>query len=145
MCYLFLGISGNSISFLVFIKQRNSKTSKTTTLLICLAVADNLFLASNIFTRLLPTLCTYIYKGEQLSWSIHLRPYATAIASILQTFASYMVLIVTLQRYVMVTKPINYMSVLSNRRINSILLATGLFSIGFNFIRFYELHVVTKM
>ena len=56
---------------------------------------------------------------------------------------SYMVLVVTLQCYILITKPINYTSILSNRRINCILLATILFSIGFSFIRFYELHVVT--
>ena len=72
---LAFGIFGDSLSVIVFIKQRRKKTSpNTTAMLICLAAADNLFLATSIFSRLLPTLSTYVFLGQKLSWSIHFRP-----------------------------------------------------------------------
>ena len=142
---LAFGIFGNSLSVVVFIKQSRKKTSsKTTAMLICFAAADTLFLASSIFTRLLPTLSTYVFLGKTLSWSIHFRPYATAIASMLQTFASYMVLLVTLQRYILITKPIAYLSVLSNGKMYCAVGGVALFSVAFSIVRFFELHVVTK-
>ena len=142
---LAFGIFGNSLSVIVFIIQSRKKTSsKTTAMLIFLAAADNLFLASSIFTRLLPTLSTYVFLGQKLSWSVHFRPYATAIASMAQTFASYMVLIVTLQRYIMITKPIAYLSVLSNGKMHCAVGGVALFSVAFSIVRFFELHVVTK-
>ena len=61
-----------------------------------------------------------------------------------QTFASYMVLIVTLQRYIMITKPIAYLSVLSKGRMYCAVVGIVIFSVAFSTVRFFELHVVTK-
>ena len=138
---LVFGTLGNLISLFVFVKQRNEKSSRTIALLICLTVADSLYLLSSIFTRLLPTISTYVYIGEKLSWAIYARPYATTVSSMLQTFASYMLLLVTIQRFILVTKPITFTLYLSHERLLYIILGIILFSIGLNFIRFFELEV----
>ena len=141
---LIFGMLGNSLAIVVFVKQSSEKNSKTNTLIICLAVGDNLFLLSSIFTRLLPTVSTLWFLGQKLSWSIYFRPYATSVASMAQTFASYMVLLVTLQRYIMITRPIKYQSHLSNGRIICAVVVVALFSVGFSVVRIFELHVVTQ-
>ena len=139
-----LGTFGNVVAVMVFMAQRNEKSSKTRTLLICLGIADTLYLLSSIFTRLLPTLSTYVYFGERLSWSIFAKPYATAVASMLQTFATYMVLVVIMQRYVLVTKPITFTAYFSAKRLCYIISGIAGFSVVFNIIRFFELHVEVK-
>ena len=76
------GLSGNFLSLIVFEAQRRGKGPATLGLLTCLAIADSLYLISNIFSRLLPTLSKYVYLGEQLLWSMEIRPYCTVWASI---------------------------------------------------------------
>ncbi len=95
-----LGTLGNLISLKDFLVQIRRKGRRSLVLLIALAVADSLYLFSSIFSRILPTISKYVFIGEHLSWSIYIRPYATVIASMFQIFASYMVLSVTLQRYI---------------------------------------------
>ena len=139
-----VGLSGNFVSLLVFEIQRRNKGSKTLGLLICLAVADSLFLSSNIFSRMLPTISKYVYLGQELAWSVHIRPYFTAMASIFQAFAAYMVFAVTLHRYLIITKPLVANIWMSGRKMVAMVLGLFLFSVGFNIPRFFELHVVTK-
>ena len=136
-----VGFSGNFVSLLVFEIQRRNKGSKTLGLLICLAVADSLFLSSNIFSHMLPTISKYVYLGQELAWSIHIRPYFTAMASIFQAFAAYMVFAVTLHRYLIITKPLVANIWMSGRKMAAMVLGLFLFSVGFNIPRFFELHV----
>lgn len=136
------GLSGNLVSLFVFDIQRRRKGSKTLILLICLAVADSLFLTSNVFSRTLPTISKYIYLGEELAWSIYVRPYFTALSSIFQAFASYMVVAVTLHRYVIITKPLKANIWMSGRKTAGLVIGLALFAIVFNIPRFFELHVV---
>ncbi len=136
-----VGIFGNVLSFCVFEIQRRRKGSKTLVLLMCLAFADTLYLLSNIFSRMLPTISKYVYLGEELAWSIHIRPYWTALASIFQAFASYMVLAVTLHRYVIVAKPLKANLWMNKRNTAALVLGLFLFSVAFNIPRFFELHV----
>ncbi len=138
------GVLGNLISLTIFLIQLRRKEGRSLTLLIALAVADSLYLLSSIFSRLLPTISKYIYIGQYLEWSIYIRPYATAMASILQAFASYMVLSVTLQRYILIKKPLQSGAWLSMRKMIILILGPLLLSIGFNIPRFFELHVEEK-
>ena len=139
-----VGLSGNVVSLFVFEIQRRNKGSKTLGLLICLAIADSLFLSSNIFSRMLPTISKYVYLGEELAWSIYVRPTFTALASIFQAFAAYMVFAVTLHRYLIITNPLKVNIWLSGRKTAGLVLGLLLFSIIFNIPRFFELHVVSK-
>ena len=138
------GVLGNVICVTVFLLQLKGKHGRSLILLIALAVADTLYLLSSIFSRLLPTMSKYVFSGEYLDWSIYIRPYATAIASILQGFASYMVLSVTLQRYVLVAKPLKTRLWLSTRKLAFLIVGPLLLSIGYNIPRFFELHVEIK-
>ncbi len=138
------GFTGNMLSALVFEIQRRRKGSKTLILLICLAIADSLYLLSNIFSRLLPTISKYVYLGQHLAWSLHVRPTFTALASIFQAFAAYMVFAVTLHKYLIITKPLQLTVWTSSRKVAGLVIFLLLFSIAFNIPRFFELHVVTK-
>ncbi len=138
------GVLGNLISLTVFLIQLSRKDGRSLILLIALSVADSLYLLSSVFSRLLPTTSKYIYLGQYLEWSIHIRPYATAIASILQAFASYMVLSVTMQRYILIKTPLQSGRWLSTGKIAFLILGPLMLSIGFNIPRFFELHVQEK-
>ena len=141
---LAVGFSGNVTSLVVFEIQRRNKGSKTLSLLICLATADSLYLFTNIFSRMLPTISKYIYLGEELTWAIYVKPYFTALASIFQAFAAYMVFAVTLHRYLIITKPLKANIWMSGRKVVGLVVGLLLFSIAFNIPRFFELHVVWK-
>ena len=66
------GLSGNCISLIIFKIQRRRKGPTTLVLLICLVVADSLYLTTNIFSRMLPTFSTYLYLGEKLKWFLYI-------------------------------------------------------------------------
>ena len=141
---LAFGLSGNVLSLIVFEIQRQRKGSKTLVLLICLAIADSLYLLSSIFSRMLPTLSKYVYLGEQLYWSMEVKSYSTAFASIFQAFAAYMVLAVTFHRYLIVTKPLQVHIWMSGKNTTCLILGVLTFSVAFNIPRFFELTVVGK-
>ena len=127
-----VGLSGNFISLLVFEIQRGNKGSKTLGLLICFAVADSLFLSSNISVACYQQFQSMFIWARELAWSIHIRPYFTAMASIFQAFAAYMVFAVTLHRYLIITKPLVANIWMSGRKMAAMVLGLFLFSIGFN-------------
>ena len=135
------GLVGNFISLLVFHVQRRKNGSKTLGLLICLAIADSLYLITNIFSRIFPTISKYIYLGKKLTWSLHFRPYFTVLAATFQAFAVYMVFAVTLHRYLIVTKPLIANIWMTGKNTISMVLGLFLFSIVLNIPRFFELHV----
>ena len=135
------GLSGNFLSLIVFEAQRRGKGPATLGLLTCLAIADSLYLISNIFSRLLPTLSKYVYLGEQLLWSMEIRPYCTVWASIFQAFSAFMVFFVTLHRYLIIAKPLQANIWMSKKKISVIVIGIFLFSIAFNIPRFFELHI----
>ena len=102
-----LGLLGNVLTLLVFTiqkRERRNNKSSTTDFLICLAIADSLYLITNIFSRVLPTMSKYIYFGEKLTWSLQIRTYSTVWAGVSQGFAALMVLAVTLQIYLTTTE-----------------------------------------
>ena len=138
---IIFGFSGNVLSLIVFEIQRRRKGLRTLALLICLAVADNIYLVSNIFSRLLPTLSQYIFLGEELLWAMEIRPYAIASAGICQALSAFMLGIVTLHRYLIVTKPITANMWMSGRRIIYLLIAAILLSIVLHIPRFFELGI----
>ena len=139
---LLFGFSGNFLSLIVFEIQRRRNGPTTLGLLICLAVSDNLYLLSNIFSRLLPTLSQYIFLGEQLLWATEIRPYSTVCAGICQAFSACMLGIVTLHRYLIITKPIKANIWMSTKKAACLVIAAFLLSIVLHIPRFFELHIV---
>ena len=144
---IWLGLLGNVMSFIVFALQRRQKAQKMTPntvgLLMCLAAADSLFLISNIFSRVLPTISKYIYLGEKLKWSLLIRSYSTIWASIFQGFATFLVFVVTLHIYFIVTHPAK--AKMCTSRTKFLVPGILLFSISYNIPRFFELTVVFTM
>ncbi len=138
------GVLGNLVSLCVFLLQLKGKHGRSLILLIALCLADTLYLLSSLFSRLLATISKYVFLGESLDWSIYIRPYANAMASILQGFASYMVLAATLQRYILVAKPLRTGLWLSTRKHVLLIIGPLLLSIGYNIPRFFEMHVKIK-
>ena len=140
---LLIGFSGNFLSLIVFeIQRRRRKGPATLSLLICLAVSDNLYLLSNIFSRLLPTLSQYIFLGEQLLWAMEIKPYSTVCAGICQAFSACMLGIVTLHRYLIITRPIRANIWMSTKKVACLVIAAFLISIVLHIPRFFELHIV---
>ena len=143
---IWFGFLGNVMSLIVFALQRRRKAEKRTPntvgLLMCLAAADSLFLISNIFSRVLPTISKYIYLGEKLKWSLLIRSYSTIWASIFQGFATFLVFTVTLHIYFIVTDPAK--AKMCTSRTTFLVPGILLFSISYNIPRFFELTVVSR-
>ena len=141
---LIFGFLGNILSLTIFEIQRRRKGSTTLVLLSFLCIADTLYLLSSIFSRMLPTISKYVYLGRHLAWSMHEKDWATAFASIFQAFAAYMVVVVTLHRYIIVTKPLEAHLWMSKRNTLLLVVVVFFFSIGFNIPRFFELTIKIK-
>ncbi len=138
------GIFGNLLSIAVFVKQRKTKSSRTLYLLIYLAFADTLYLIAGVGSRLLPTIATYIFDGQHMQWAIYASPYTLAFASVCQCFATYVLVLVVIQRYLIIAKPFKGGLHLTHRRIICSILFCAIFSICFNIPRLYEREVLVQ-
>ena len=100
-----VGFVGNILSIIVLRRDRDKKNT-TTWLLQALAVADSLYLFASIFIQTLQTL-----KSDTNWWPAFKRMYPRArsfiwpIASMFQTTTVWIILVITMDRYLAVTRP----------------------------------------
>ena len=137
-----VGFIGNILSIIVLRRDRDRKNT-TTWLLQALAVADSLYLLASVLIQTLQTI-----KFDTNWWPAftriypRARPYVWPIASIVQTTTVWIVLLITVDRYIAVTRPINtYIKKRKHTKVCVVLIfvAAGLYNIP----RFFEKEVVT--
>ena len=141
-CLIMFGWLGNSLAFIVFWRQRKDQSGEQTYLLSCLAVVDNFYLTTPIFSRILPTIAKY-HNQPSLFWSIYFRPYAYLFASAGEMMASYMLVIVTAHRYMLIAYPIRISHWMSTSKIVLILTTTATFCVAYNIPRLFQVRVAT--
>ena len=138
-----LGIIGNLISFSVFYVQRRHHTGSTNLFLRLLALTDSMYLITNIFSRILPTIAKYC-EVPSLDWSIYNRPRVYALASMTQMAASYMVVVVTVHRYCIICHSLKTSIWFSSRRMRLVLTVLFTFCILYTIPRLFEFKVIPK-
>ncbi len=141
MCLI--GFIGNAMSIVVLSRDQDKKNT-TTWLLQTLAVVDTLYLISCFFYQTVNTVCTFTEWIPQLKetfpWAL---PYVWAIASIAGTIAVWIVLLVTLDRYIAICMPFSE-HLRSLKRAKLAVIFVVLVAIIYNVPRFFEREVVVQ-
>lgn len=142
-CVCAVGLVGNVMAFIVLHRQIDKKNS-TIWLLQVLAAADSLYLIASFLIQTLQTIKfdTDWWPAFQRTYPKG-RPYVWPIASILQTITVWMVILITVDRYIVVTKPLSVHTTKPTRvklSVPVIVIAATLYNIP----RFFEKEIVTK-
>ncbi|KAK2148036.1 hypothetical protein LSH36_519g01002 [Paralvinella palmiformis] len=132
------GISGNVISILV-LGRDNSVKRTTGFLLQMLALADVLYLVTCLFFQTIQTI------ADVTDWSPGLKyyypwivPFIWPLASIAQTAAVWLVVIVTADRFVAICKPLHAPQYSTTSRARKAVVLVWILSVVYNVPRFFE-------
>ena len=137
-----VGFVGNILSVIVLRRDRDKKNT-TTWLLQALAVADSLYLFASIFIQTLQTL-----KSDTNWWPAFKRMYPRArsfiwpIASMFQTTTVWIILVITVDRYLAVTRPFSAYTK-KRQHMKAYVALVCLVAALYNIPRFFEREVIT--
>ena len=141
---LALGVYGEASNVLTMVVIWPDRSKSATMLLVfVLAVADLSFIVSYIYMLVSPSLAAWLGDLDYMTYYTHLIQWMWAVTNIAHFAATWLVVFVTVQRYVAVCHPN------SAKRWNSIGMTRKasvtiiLASIIFNIPRFLEYHIVT--
>lgn len=135
------GLIGNILSFSVLHKY--SRNNVATYLLKSLAITDGLFLATATFVQMYPAMSMYFNLTEQLRPIYpQLQKYAWPIAHIVQMGTTYMMVLVAVNRYIAVCKPLHAPRLCTKRQVQVQIIILTLGIITYNVPRFFEYNYV---
>ena len=150
-CVCAFGIVGNALSIAVLCraKERKAKSAAATTstnwLLQSLAVVDTLYLVCCLFIQTINCLLDFTdWVPSLVAVFPYLEPWVWAVASCVQTMTVWLVLLVTLDRYIAVCVPLNQ-QLRSKDRAQKALLVVVLLAIVYNIPRFFERTTTHKL
>ena len=136
-----LGFTGNLLSIVIL--RRDPRKSVTLFLLTVLAVADFMFLMPMVVLFVVPGFCRFVPNcNPSLERTLpYIDQYGWAVASMCHTGTVYVVVLVTIHRYISVCKPHDAprLSTISIARRQVLLVV--LFAVVFNIPRFVEFEV----
>ena len=144
-----VGLIGNTLSVVVLRHDRQAdakQRSSTNHLLRMLAIVDSLYLVTCLFIQTLKTIIenTEWFPGSPLRHHyLHSEPLVWMLSSAAQTSTVWLVLLVTLDRYLAVCKP--WKSRMRSSRDMALLVAIlGFLALLYNTPRYFERVVITK-
>ena len=141
------GLVGNIICLIVLPKHRSQRPAMM--LLTGLALADSLVLVLSVFDKITPSIC--LYNGLANCYVLFrddIIPYLFPVSRISQTFAIWMVVGVTIDRYIAITRPFETAKFCTVKRATFIIMLTGLSSILFHvphFIQYVEIQELKEI
>ena len=138
-----VGFVGNALSIAVLRKDRDKKNT-TNWLLQTLAVADTLYLCASVFIQTLNTIRADTNWWPDLQRAFpYLEPYIWPFASIAQTITVWLVMLVTVDRYIAICLPLRT-NIRTLQRTKLAVAIVILAAILYNVPRFMEREIVTK-
>ncbi len=142
--FCFLGLSGNTLSIFVLHKDKSNEVASF--LLQALAVADNLVLIISLTA--LSVIYGIIPLAQGLKAIVPLRPYIVVfvhpIGYMTQTLSIWMTVLLAINRYIAVCMPFHATTLCTMKNARYQVGSVLLFSIIFNFPRFFQFHLITK-
>ncbi len=134
------GFTGNTISMICL--SRNKSTTATPFLLISLGLADTLFLITVLLLRVLTSIHTFTGCFEGLMDIFpYIGVYVWPCALITTTTTIYVTFLVTVNRYIAVSRPMHAPSMYSVNHAQLHVVLVAIFCILYNLPRFFEYKV----
>ena len=138
-----VGFVGNALSFVVL--RRHKSKSPTPTLFMALAAVDTLFLLTVLVLRVLPSVMIYTGWHAPLDAAYaYVATYTWPAAMTAEMAAIWMTVLVTINRYVSVCRPLQAATLCSKRNAYRHLAAVAVVAVLYNLPRFFEYRVVSK-
>lgn len=140
------GLVGNILSIIVL--QMDKVNTNLSFLLQALAVADNGYLVCCLLFQTIRTvqLCTNIVPESLRDAYTYIEPYVWPLASVAQTAAVWLVVVVTLDRYFAICCPMHRRPTVCHMRspvrVRIVVVAVFVTAFAYNIPGFFELHVV---
>lgn len=136
------GMSGNIVSIIVLGRDRTIRRT-TGFLLQMLALADTVYLTTCLFFQTLNTIDKHTNWIPELSRGFpYMEPYVWPCASVAQTSAVWLVVVVTADRYIAICRPLHAPQYSTISRIRKAVVTVWVFSILYNLPRFFERDIV---
>ncbi len=131
------GLVGNTLAIIVMRVDNANKMMSF--LLKALALADNAYLASCLMLQTLKAIseCTTWFPGLERMYP-YAEPYIWAFASITQTTAVWVVVLVTVDRYLAICKPFQKATYMSSHKTRIAIFLLPLLATIYNIPRFFE-------
>ncbi|ELT93115.1 hypothetical protein CAPTEDRAFT_206326 [Capitella teleta] len=136
-----LGFLGNSVSFVVLIKDR--ATPVASFMLRTLAFTDNFFLSFWFLHFSLSDMFMFFGWELHATW-LYIRLYTYPFLFIGQTATIWMTVLIALSRYIAVCQPYKAAHVCTVPTVHKGVIAVALFSVIYNLPRFFESAIVVK-
>lgn len=137
------GLIGNILSFAVLHKY--SRNNNATYLLKALAISDSLFLITAIGIQMYPAMAMYFDLYDQLK-PIYpkMQTYGWPIAHMVQMGTTYMMVLIAVNRYIAVCKPLHACTLCSKKQVQLQISIICLCIVIYNIPRFFEYNYVAK-
>lgn len=131
------GLTGNTLAVLVI--RADNMNNTVSYLLQALAMADNAYLAACIFMQTLKALCECTDWVPSLAATYpYLEPYVWPCASIAQTTTVWLVVLVTLDRYIAICRPFDTTALCTTQRARRAVGVVVVLAVLYNIPRFFE-------
>ncbi|XP_074663049.1 FMRFamide receptor-like [Tubulanus polymorphus] len=136
-----IGFVGNLLSFIVLWKDRSQST--TNFLLQALAIADTLLLIDCIMVMTLRSIYPYLGILKSYYQSMpYMMPYLWPFAMMAQTITNWLVILVTIERYIVVCKPLRALRWCTKQKAKRGVTLVTVLALIYNIPRFFEFEVV---
>lgn len=143
------GLVGNILSIIVL--QMDKVNTNLSFLLQALAVADNAYLVCCLLFQTIGTiqLCTDLVSDSLRNAYTYIEPYIYPLASVAQTATVWLVVVVTLDRYIAICCPMHQRPTVchmrSPTRVRAVVVAVFVTSFAYNIPGFFELQVISAV
>ena len=137
------GIVGNIIVLIVLLHDRKNVMFQT---LKALATSDTILLISALFQQVIPMFCL---KSESTSAFCrsqgYLRVYTWPLVCITQMVSVHLIVLISVERFVAIVLPFKTTTLCTLQRINFTICSIWIFSVLFNFPKFFEFNPVPSV
>lgn len=139
--FCLFGFVGNAISITVLRKDRDKKNT-TFWLLQALAVADTSYLFTSVFIYTLQTITDYTNWCPAMKTTFpYILPYVWPCASITQTITVWIILLITIHRYIAISRPLTART-MNPKYIKVAAVMIYIFAVLYNLSTFFERKVI---
>ncbi|CAI2357712.1 unnamed protein product [Caenorhabditis sp. 36 PRJEB53466] len=138
--FVFTGIALNLLSVSIFLRKERAGTPAIQYYLVTLTLWQTALLANAFLLYSFPNL----WWGHLVSQGtyVYLYPYVYTFANTTHTGSVWIVLTLTIDRYLALCQPLKHRAIGKKRRVRRLMIAVSIMAVCFSVPRFFEVHVV---
>uniref|UniRef100_A0A8R1HU03 G_PROTEIN_RECEP_F1_2 domain-containing protein n=1 Tax=Caenorhabditis japonica TaxID=281687 RepID=A0A8R1HU03_CAEJA len=138
--FVFTGIALNLLSVSIFLRKERAGTPAIQYYLVTLTLWQTALLANAFLLYSFPNL----WWGHLVSQGtyVYLYPYVYTFANTTHTGSVWIVLTLTIDRYLALCQPLKHRAIGKKRRVRRLMIAVSFMAVMFSIPRFFEVHVI---